>query len=98
MPGQKGQNKLCEYCARGRQGLWFYQDRGGRGGARNLLRMRERLTGAVVRVQGSHAETRREEEGGFLSTPTDPRLPPVQKHLCLRRRTSEIHFSDISIG
>jgi DNA primase len=55
---------LCEYCARDKQGLWFDQDRGGREGTRNLLGTREHLTGAVVRVRGSHAETGREEEGG----------------------------------
>jgi len=80
MPGQKGQNKFCEYSARGKQGLWFEEDRGGREGARSLLGTRERLTAAVVRVRGSHAETGREEEGGYLSPPTD--LPSVPRVWC----------------
>jgi hypothetical protein len=64
MPGWEEQKELCACCALGNQGLLFEQDSGRREWKREFPQTRERLTGALVRVRWSHAETLAEEEGG----------------------------------
>jgi len=64
MPGWEEQKELRVFCVLGNQGLLFEQDSERCECRRSLEGTWERLTGALVRVQWSHAETQGEEEGG----------------------------------
>ena len=64
MPGWETPEELCGFCAQGYQWLLFEQDSGLREPERKSPQTTERLTGGLVRVQRSHAETQGEEEDG----------------------------------